>query len=93
MEDLACLVARPIRTDFTLIAGALRLPVNKVLLVCRSEYFRAMLGAGMSKSQKGAELPAELSDVAARALRSSCTRTELDPTCAEACDGARALLT
>ena len=83
-EDLAKQADAPFHPDFGLVAGGKRLPVHRALLVCRSEYFEAMLASGMSEATKGQlVLPDTISEVAGRALRGFFYSDELDPECAE----------
>lgn len=84
MHDLAQTVHHPLFTDFTLVAGALRLPMHRALLACRSEYFARMLGSGMTEASRGELLlPATLSDGSVRAFHRFLFTDELDPECAE----------
>lgn len=84
LADLAALAKAPAHTDFAIVSGTLRLPVSRALLACRSEYFRAMLAAGMAETVKGElRLPATLSESCARAFHDHLYTDDLDPECAE----------
>lgn len=84
LHDLAQTVHHPLYTDFTLVAGALRLPMHRALLACRSEYFSRMLGSGMAEASRGELLlPAALSEGSVRAFHRFLFTDELDPECAE----------
>lgn len=84
LADLAALAKAPVHTDFALVSGSLRLPVSRALLACRSEYFRAMLAAGMAETVTGEmRLPATLSESCARAFHDHLYTDDLDPECAQ----------
>ena len=84
IEDLSQQALKPHRPDFAIVASGVRLPAHRALLACRSEYFRAMLAAGMAETKRGElVLPPTLSEASAVALQRFLYSDELDPSCAE----------